>query len=319
MKLHQLRSLIAVAENGSIHEASRALHVTQPAVSKALSDLEAELGAPMFVRSAKGTQLTPYGQSLIRHARAIEQELRHAHEDISTLLGIARGTVTVGVTPVTSAGPFAEALREFSRVYPQVTLNVFELRPPQIQEGLADGSIDFGLVSRIGQPSDTSFYWETLYTIATTLGVRTGHPLRGTHSLQGLAQAAWLSWDALDDPTSLIGTLFGSQDIAPPKNVLRCTSTSLYLEMASTTDRISLWSELPFHTAPYKGLLRKIGLTEPLPDMTIGLICRDIDLTTTVAATLIEMIRTASTEFSGVYLRAGATPGQRAREPKERP
>jgi LysR family transcriptional regulator of abg operon len=319
MKLHQLRSLIAVAENGSIHEASRALHVTQPAVSKALSDLEAELGAPMFLRSAKGTQLTPYGQSLIRHARAIEQELRHAHEDISTLLGIARGTVTVGVTPVTSAGPFAEALREFSRVYPQVTINVFELRPAQIQEGLADGSIDFGLVSRIGQPTDTRFHWETLYTIATTLGVRTGHPLRGRHSLRALTQAAWLSWDALDDSTSLIGTLFGSQDVVRPKNVLRCTSMSLYMEMASTTDRISLWSELPFHIERYKGLVRKISLTEALPDMTIGLICRDIELTTTVAATLIEMIRTACTGFAGAYLRAGATPGRRHQPAKEQP
>jgi DNA-binding transcriptional LysR family regulator len=317
MKLHQLRSLIAVAENGSIHEASRALHVTQPAVSKALSDLEGELGAPLFVRSARGAQLTPYGQSLIRHARAIEQELRHAHEDIATLLGIARGTVTVGVTPVTSAGPFAEALRQFSGAYPQVTVNVFELRPAQIQEGLADGSIDFGLVSRIGQPSDTRFYWETLYTIATTLAVRTGHPLRGSRSLRVLAQAAWLSWDALDDSTSLIGTLFGSQGIQPPQSVLRCTSTSLYMEMATTTDLISLWSELPFHTPPYKGQLRKISLTEALPDMTIGLICRDIDLTTTIATKLIGMTRAACTKFAGIYHRAGAMPGRRAQAVKD--
>lgn len=319
MKLHQLRSLIAVAENGSIHEASRALHVTQPAVSKALSDLETELGAPMFVRSAKGTQLTPYGQSLIRHARAIEQELRHAQEDISTLLGIARGTVTVGVTPVTSAGPFAQALREFSRVYPQVTVNVFELRPAQIQEGLADGSIDFGLVSRIGQPNDIRFYWEMLYTIATTLAVRSDHPLRGTRSLKVLSDAAWLSWDSLDDSTSLIGTLFGGQDVTRPKNVLRCTSMSLYLEMASTTDRISLWSELPFHIERYKGILRKIGLKEPLPDMTIGLICRDIELTTTVANTLIKMIRSACTEFAGAYQRAGAAPKRRLLDSKDLP
>ncbi|HZZ05130.1 MAG TPA: hypothetical protein VFE81_19820, partial [Paraburkholderia sp.] len=132
-------------------------------------------------------------------------------------------------------------------------------------------------------------------------------------------QAAWLSWDALDDSTSLIGSLFGSQDVERPKNVLRCTSMSLYLEMASTTDRISLWSELPFHIERYKGLLRKISLTEPLPDMTIGLICRDIELTTTVAATLIEMIRTACTEFAGVYRRAGATPRRRVQEPKALP
>jgi DNA-binding transcriptional LysR family regulator len=306
MKLHQLRSLISVAEKGSIHEASRALHVTQPAVSKALSDLETELSVPLFVRSAKGTQLTPYGRSLIRHARAIEQELRHAHEDIETLLGIARGTVTIGVTPVTSTGPFARALREFSGAYPQVTVNVLELRPAQIQEGLADGSLDFGLISRIGEPSDARFYWETLYTIPTTLAVRTNHPLRGVRSLRVLADAGWLSWDALDDTTSLIGSMFSAHDVPPPKNVLRCTATALYLEMATTTDLISLWSELPFHMPAYQALLRKITLTEPLPNMTIGLICREINLTTTIASTMIDMIRTACTEFGEVFKSAGA-------------
>ncbi|MDE1180460.1 LysR substrate-binding domain-containing protein [Paraburkholderia sp.] len=313
MKLHQLRSLIAVAENGSIHEASRALHITQPAVSKSLSDLETELGAPLFVRSAKGAQLTPYGQSLIRHARAIEQELRHAHEDIATLLGVARGTVTVGVTPVSSTGPFAAALRAFSGDYPQVNVNVFELRPAQIQEGLADGSLDFGLVSRIGQPSDTRFYWETLYTVPTTLAVRKDHPMRGARSLRTLTDARWLSWDALDDTTSLIGSMFSVQDIAPPKHVLRCTSTSLYAEMATTTDVVSLWSELPFHMPEYRTRLRKIALHEPLPDMTIGLICRDIDLMTTMATTLIGLIRDAGTEFSGLFQRAGARPKKHAK------
>ncbi|MGI4815281.1 MAG: LysR family transcriptional regulator [Janthinobacterium lividum] len=314
MKLHQLRSLICVAEQGSIHAASRALHLTQPAVSKALLDLEAEMGAQLFVRSARGAQLTPYGQSLIRHARAIEQELRHAHEDIATLLGIAKGTVSIGVTPVTSSGPFAEALRNFSRLSPQVTVNVFELRPAQIQEGLADGSIDFGLVSLIGQPEDARFYWETLYTIPTTLAVRAEHPMRGSRSLSALAQAAWLSWDSLDDKTSLIGTIFDSHGIEPPSNILRCTSTTLYVEMATTMDLISLWSALPFHSNVTKGRLRRITLSETLPDMTIGLICRDIDLATTVASTFIGLIRDACKEVAGIYRRAGATSSRRAED-----
>jgi LysR family transcriptional regulator of abg operon len=312
MKFHQLRALIAVADHGSIHEASRELHLTQPAISKALADLEAELGAPLLTRSARGAQLTHYGKSLIRHARAIDQEMRHAQEDIATLLGVARGSVTIGVTPVTSTGPFAEALRQFIRLYPQVNVSVRELRPTLIQEGLADGTIDFGLVSRIGAPEDARFHWEELYSVPTTLAVRADHPLRGGQSLEVLAQSAWLSWDALDDASSLVGALFNSSGIAPPKSVLRCTSTVLYMEMATTTDLVSLWSELPFHMPEHNAKLRRIALKEPLPPMTIGLVCRDLDVATSVAISFVELIRSCCLRLAGVYKRAGAVPRLRA-------
>jgi DNA-binding transcriptional LysR family regulator len=308
VKLHQLRSLIAVAARGSIHEASRELHVSQPAVSKALADLEANLGVPLLVRSSRGVQLTTYGQSLIRHARAIEQELRHAHDDIETLLGIAKGTVSIGVTPVTSSGPFAHALKEFLQKYPQVNVNVLDLRPTQILEGLSDGSLDFGLVSRIGEPDDARFFWEPLLTIPTALAVRTKHPLRGRHSLEDLTQYAWVSWDALDDRSSLIGTLFSDYAIDPPKSVLRCTSATLYMEMATSTDLISVWSELPFHLPALGAELRKIPLKQPLRKMTIGLVGRDINLATTIATAFLGMIRRACLHIAGSYRKAGAVP-----------
>lgn len=308
MKFHQLRALISVAECGSIHEASRELHLTQPAVSKALADLEAELGAPLLVRSAKGVQLTQYGHTLIRHARAIDQEMRRAQDDIASMLDGARGTVTIGVTPVTSTGPFAEALRRFMAAHPQVSLNVRELRPTLIHEAIVDGSIDFGLISRIGRPVESRFRWESLYTLPTALAVRAGHPLRGTRSLADLAERSWLSWDAFDDSSSLVGSLFSGNSIEPPRSVLRCTSQALYIEMAATTDLISLWSSLPFYMPEHRRKLRRIVLREPLPDMTIGLICRDPNVLTAVSVAFITLIRECCVNLSGVFLQAGAVP-----------
>ena len=306
MKFHQLRALIAVADCGSIHEASRELHLTQPAISKALADLERELGAPLLIRSAKGVQLTVFGQSLIRHARAIEQELRHAQEDIATLLGVARGNITVGVTPVTSTGPFADALRQFMASHPQVNVSVREMRPAQIHEGLYDGSLDFGLVSRIGRPNEARFHWEELYTIPTTLAVRTSSTLRGMQTLETLATHPWLSWDSLEDVSSLIGAIFSKGGLEAPTNVLLCTSTLLYVEMASTTDVVSLWSQLPFQLHEYRARLRRIPLSEPLPEMTVGIVCRDLNVATTVALTLIDLIRECSAALTGAYRKAGA-------------
>jgi biotin operon repressor len=61
MKLHQLRMLLAVAQHGSIHEAARSLHISQPALSKAIAELERELGVTLMSRSVRGVSLTAYG------------------------------------------------------------------------------------------------------------------------------------------------------------------------------------------------------------------------------------------------------------------
>lgn len=303
MKLYQLRALIVVAESGSMHEASRVLHISQPAVSKAISDLEADLGAPLLARSAKGTQLTPFGHSLIRHARAIEHEIRHAREDIETLLGAVRGTLTIGVTPVTSVGPFAEVLRRFTEAHPDVTINVLELRPMQIRESLTEGSIDFAVMSRIGEPNDARFYWEPLYTTSNHIAVRSDNPLRSVNSLADLVGSKWLSLDRPDDATGVIGTLFDAQGVEPPSKVLRCMSTGLYVELATTTNLISVWGAPAFQLSYLEGRLRKIALREPIPDLVVGLACRDIELVTKLAATFINMIRTACKSLSAPYYR----------------
>jgi DNA-binding transcriptional LysR family regulator len=305
MKLTQLRALITVADKGSIHEAARALHVTQPAITKALRDLEVELGTPLLLRSANGARLTTYGLALLRRARVIEQELRYARNDLDLLLGVANGTLTIGVTPVTANLAVAQALKTFVHDYPAVIINVLELRPADIQNGVADGTLDFGVISRVGEPDAPRLHWETLYTTPTSLAVRRAHPLRGPCTLATLMQQhAWLIWDAIDDASSPIGSILEHYAIAPPSRLLRCTSTTLYREMSVSTDLISLWAESVFDQPARARALRKITLAEALPDMTVGLVCRNIELMTSIAAQLISLIRGAAHEIAGHGRRA---------------
>ena len=74
MKLHQLRAIVAICESGSIQEASRLLHISQPALSKSIKELESELGVPLLVRSNRGITATSYGEHLVRRARLVVEE-----------------------------------------------------------------------------------------------------------------------------------------------------------------------------------------------------------------------------------------------------
>ena len=78
MKFHHMRTIVAVAEAGSVRGAARRLGLSQPALTKSLGQLERELGAALVQRSARGTQFTELGKAMLARARAIDAELRRA-------------------------------------------------------------------------------------------------------------------------------------------------------------------------------------------------------------------------------------------------
>ena len=112
MDLRQLRYIVAVADAGGIRKASRRLHLTQPSLSQALRQLEAELGVELIRRSARGAELTEAGAELVDYARDILDRAntakiamrRHAEQRSSTLrIGLLEGTIAAG--ELTAAHP----------------------------------------------------------------------------------------------------------------------------------------------------------------------------------------------------------------------
>ena len=83
MKFQTLQALICIEEVGSLRAAAQLIHMSQPALSAAIQQLEEELKAPMLVRTKRGVSLTPFGQAFMKHARLIVAERRRAQEDVA--------------------------------------------------------------------------------------------------------------------------------------------------------------------------------------------------------------------------------------------
>ena len=96
VKLRELRVLLAVAEQGSFRKAARQLHLTQPAVTAAIAELEHTLGVRLFVRTSRGVTPTAHGESFVPRATAIFGELVRAAEDIEVVSRGSRQTLRVG-------------------------------------------------------------------------------------------------------------------------------------------------------------------------------------------------------------------------------
>ena len=102
MDLRLLRYFIACVEHKTMHSAADAVSVSQPALSKAIRSLEAELGVILLDREPRGVVPTPFGDTLFRYAKMIDAEMRRAVFEIDAMRGVTRGTVVVGVIPTMS-------------------------------------------------------------------------------------------------------------------------------------------------------------------------------------------------------------------------
>ncbi|ARS47000.1 LysR family transcriptional regulator [Ectopseudomonas mendocina] len=285
MKLHQLRALLAICESGSIQEASRLLHISQPALSKGIKELEAELGVPLLVRSNRGITVTEYGERLVRRARLILEEVRRAREEIESLKGTMDGKLAIGVSPVTPGAQFITSLNRYRKRYPRVQVQIHELRPSKLIEGLREGQLDLVLTSLPASRCSDGFHWTELFSQPAVLAVRKGHPLGGARSLRELLDEEWLLQDSLE--LSKVGVMFEQHRIEPPQRIIECASVVLFSELALNTDAVSYWSRrLLDHVQKLGQELQVLDLQEQVPPMNISLVCRDQELMTREAKTL---------------------------------
>ena len=123
LRLRDLHTLLVVLESGSMAKAAGRLALTQPAVSKAMAEMEAELGVPLLERDARGVRPTAFGEAMAARARAIVDELGQGARDLAHLADPNVGEVRIGTTePMTFT--VADAIRRVAQDRPRITFDV---------------------------------------------------------------------------------------------------------------------------------------------------------------------------------------------------
>lgn len=146
MEIRQLRTVLAIAETGSLTKAAELLHVVQPALSRQLKQLEDELGTPLFERNRLGMVLTPPGRRFVDQVRVSLKGLNQAKADIGSATSDLMGTVSIGMLPglaAALAGPLVTKLR---RQYPHLKVRIATGFSNFLQDGLEDGKLDICLM-----------------------------------------------------------------------------------------------------------------------------------------------------------------------------
>ena len=181
MLARHIQYFIAVANHLSFTRAAAALHVSQPALSQQVGQLEESLGTTLFDRSGRTTRLTDAGEVYLRYAKRAAQELQEAKRAIDDLGDLSRGSLRVGVTPTFTSylvGPLVEA---FHGRYPNITLVVREIAQEAMEELLLADEVDVGIAFDNGHHLDLEAQALLVETLALVVGKR--HPLATTASI----------------------------------------------------------------------------------------------------------------------------------------
>ncbi len=164
LNLHHLRIFYTVVSTGSFSLAAEQLFISQPAVSKAVRELEKQHNLTLIERGAraKKLQLTNGGIMLFEHARSIFALEKVALDDIHAHTGLKQGTLVIGTSTTIAGYWLAPYLAKFSRQYPNIKLEVTVANTQNISQALIDCTIDLALVEgTVNEPRIEAIAWQS--------------------------------------------------------------------------------------------------------------------------------------------------------------
>ncbi len=241
LKFRHLQLLIAIDDYGNLGKVADILNVTQPALSKTLTELQNGLGVKLFERTGRGLKPTPYASRLIWHARKVLQDLADAGDDLHA---IATGTlrkIHLGVLPSAAASLLPHALIKLKEQSPQTIVNLRESSMDILLSSLRAGELDVVLGTLPPRNATLDMEELALYEDATALVVRPTHPLSKVNPVSWVDVAGY-PW-ILPPSNSLLRqpllVAFSANGIEPPTNYIETLSINIILSMLSNTDTIA--------------------------------------------------------------------------------
>ena len=181
MELHQLQAFEAVVAHRSFTRAAEALHLTQPAVTRQIAALEAELRTRLFERLVRSVQMTAAGEVLHRYAQAIVRLAQEAQHAVADIHAGAAGRLAVGASSTLATYVLPPLLRRFRGAHPAIEISIHTGASAQVLEMVRANEADVGLVT--GDVHDRVLAATALADYETCVVVPPAHPLAARRSV----------------------------------------------------------------------------------------------------------------------------------------
>lgn len=261
-RLRHLQMIIAIAEHGSILSAAHALGLSQPAISKALQEVEDILGVRLFDRMPRGVVINLYGKSLLERSRLIVAELERLVDDIGRMRDGASGTVVLGALPTAAAGILPVALRRLKASHPGLDVRVIQARTTELLPQLESGRLDL-IVGRLYEVEGAhDLRYEVLYHEPISVLARAEHPIlvSGDASLEAVSRYEMVLPSLEHRLGQEVDDMLVGSGVQVSPNCLRSSSTSLIRELLLSGDTLAILPRMMMCGDLLRGLIKVVPL-----------------------------------------------------------
>lgn len=299
IKLQQLKLLVAIDDLKTLKSASESLSITQPAATQSLRNLEEALGYELFTRGNKGVQATPYGQVLIRHARAILSMIRHAGDELSDLASGAGGRIIIGTLLASSALVLPKGIRLLRESRPNVVIKVIAGTNDILIPKLLNGDIDIV----VGRLPENKYRKGTeqlhLYEEDIVIFTSPSHPLanRDHLTLQDLVEYEWILPPIETTLRAQLEKLFFDAGLGHPICAIESTSWLTNLHLWCNTHLIGVAPAHAVREILMRGDVIRLPIGQNLKLGSVGLTFRQDYDPSPAAHYFIEALQTVCKEL----------------------
>jgi len=287
LMLRPLRYVLTVAEVKNFTRAAEMLHVSQPALSQQIRQIERELGSAIFDRGARVVGLTEFGRVYIEHAQKALEHLEAGKRAVHDVRDLASGLLRLAYTPTFAEYLIAPALRHFQNAYPSIAIDASERPLEDIEIGLERGELDLGIGFTDARSEEIDA--QPLFSEHIALLVATGHLLAKRRRAVTLAQLQ-------DIPMALLSTdfvvrkfadaYFRANQVSPPV-MLQANALGTVLKSVKHGRLATILPSAVLRE--HRGLV-SLPLDPPLPERTVALLTRKRSSRTLAAKAFSDML-----------------------------
>ena len=277
MDFRQLKYFTVAIELGSLKKAAEQLHISQPAISKSIKDLEDELGSPLLNRGARGVAANALGQSLYNRAKAALADIEQARQEIMERAIAGSGPLTIATTGIPAARLLPQAILEFRKRHPVAALHISEQPVDTVITLVQRGEAVLGIC-----PVGPAFQREgvlqlPLFEVEPVILCRTDHPLGSAPParLADLEPYVWITSSADARPSLNLNLAFEAENLPPPGRVIRSDSQLLTRSLLLDSDCLTMSPIQLFQREYDRGLLHQLNIKLQWPkSIQYGIVLR---------------------------------------------
>lgn len=298
MDIRNVKYFLAVADAGSITEAAKALHLSQPPLSTAMAKLETELGVTLFDRLPRGMALTPAGRYLQSAGRRLVAEEQRLSSTLRSMGQGLEGELHLGAEPMGLWRTVSTCIASFLSEHPKVTIGIMDEHPRVLLENLANGYLDLAVFPVLPEEplptiNDVAFTAEVIAKLPLTLIAPSNWDVvgRGQLELANLRDTTWILPARLPGARSLSRLLddrFASAGGSPTKVIPVPTVQTAASLVAAGAGISVIYNEMVEHHSGVSA----VPVVGGWPDLPLGLVLRRDGIVTPIAEQFANLFRT---------------------------